>query len=193
MRPFYILSFEKNPIMLKNTPQAFGFVSKFLHWVMALLLTGLFSIGLYMTGLDYYDPLYHSLPWWHKSVGLLVLFLLIIRFIWKLLNIEPQPLGNHKPWEINLAHLTQHLFYWLILIIALSGYFIATAEGKGVDFFNGFELPAMISEIDEDTADFLGEAHQYLSYLLAGLVIVHSLGALKHHFIDKDETLKRML
>ena len=179
--------------MLKNTPQSFGLISKFLHWVMAFLLTALFGIGLYMTGLDYYDPLYHSLPWWHKSIGLLVLFLLIMRFMWKLLSIEPQPPGNHKQWETRLAHVTQHLFYLLILLITLSGYFIATAEGKGIDFFNVFELPAVISEIDEGTADLFGEAHQLLSYLLAGFVILHSLGALKHHFIDKDETLKRML
>jgi len=95
--------------MLRNTKESFGIVSKTLHWSMALLLIGLFSIGLYMTSLDYYDSLYHTLPWWHKSFGLLTLFLLLIRFVWKRSNSVPKPLLTHKSWEVFLAHFIQTL------------------------------------------------------------------------------------
>lgn len=179
--------------MIKNSNQNFGSVSKLLHWSMAIILTGLFAVGLYMTELDYYDPLYHSLPWWHKSFGLLTLFLLLLRFAWKLGNTEPKPLETHKKWEISLAHLIKRIFYLMILLIGISGYFISTAKGKGIEFFNWFEIPALTAELEEERADLIGEAHEIMAISLAILVVLHALAAFKHHFIDKDETLKRMV
>ncbi len=179
--------------MLRNTTQTFGLINKLLHWLMAILLTGLFVVGLYMTDLDYYDPLYHQLPWWHKSLGLVIFALLVCRLIWKLINPMPAPLKSHQTWEILLAHWLQWLFYLLIFLIALSGYFIATAEGEGIGFFDWFEIPALIDSIDEDSADLIGDGHKIMAISLAVLVILHALAALKHHFIDKDETLKRMI
>ena len=179
--------------MIKNTNHSFGFISKLLHWLMAVLLTGLFAVGLYMTDLDYYDPLYHSLPDWHKNIGLLTIFLLLARFIWKLSNPEPHPLKTHKKWEVSLAKLLQTTFYILILLIGISGYLISTAEGKGIDFFNVFKLPALFSELTEQQAELVGEAHEVMAFLLAFLVVLHASAAIKHHFIDKDETLKRMI
>ncbi len=178
--------------MLRNTTEYFGLVSKLLHWLMALLLTGLFIVGLYMTGLEYYDPLYHRLPWWHKSFGLLILFLLSVRFVWRQFNPLPHALSTHKKWEISLAHFIQKSFYFLILLIGISGYFIATAKGKGIEFFIFFKVPAITDELAEERADLIGNAHELMAILLAVLVVFHALAAIKHHFIDKDETLKRM-
>ncbi len=178
--------------MLKNTKISFGLISRSLHWSMALLLTGLFAMGLYMTNLDYYDPLYHSLPWWHKSLGLLTFLLLLLRIIWKLSNTQPESLKTHQQWGQWLAHFIQQLFYLLIFFIALSGYFISTAKGKGIEFFNLFELPS-ITELKEETADLIGNAHEIMAISLAVLVVLHALAALKHHFIDKDKTLIRMI
>lgn len=177
----------------RTTNPSYDLISKLLHWSMAILLTGLFAVGLYMTGLDYYDPLYHSLPWWHKSIGLLTLFLLFIRIIWKLTTTEPKPLKTHKKWEKSLSHFLQKTFYLLIFLIGISGYFISTAEGKGIDFFGWFEIPAILPELSESQADLVGEAHEFMAILLAILVGLHAAAALKHHFIDKDETLKRMI
>ena len=179
--------------MLKNTSEQFGLVSIGLHWLMALLLTGLFAVGLYMTSLGYYDPLYHSLPWWHKSIGLLVIMLLLVRFVWKIINPRPIALKTHKTWEVRLAHSIQNIFYGLILLMGMSGYLISTAKGKGIAFFGFFDVPAMTAEIAEDTADLIGNAHLLMAWGLAGLVILHAAAALKHHFIDKDNTLKRMM
>ncbi|HIO96629.1 MAG TPA: cytochrome b [Leucothrix sp.] len=179
--------------MLKNTKESFGFISKTLHWLMAVLLIGLFAVGLYMTELDYYDSLYHTLPWWHKSIGLSVMVLLIFRFIWKLSQADPAPLKTHKSWEVFLAHLIQRLFYGLILLIGISGYFISTAKGKGIEFFNLFEVPAIMQALEEDRADLIGEIHEILAITLIVFAALHALAALKHHFIDKDETLLRMI
>jgi cytochrome b561 len=160
---------------------------------MVLLLTALFVMGLYMTSLDYYDPLYHSLPWWHKSMGLFVFLLLVKRVLWKLINPQPTPLKTHQKWEQRVAELTHKLFYLLIFSIIVSGYFISTAKGKGIEFFNLFEIPAITTQLQEETADLIGNAHEIMAISLAVLVVLHALGALKHHFIDKDNTLKRMI
>jgi len=178
---------------MTNTKSSFGIISKLLHWLMAVLLIALFAVGLYMTGLDYYDPLYHSLPWWHKSVGLLTIMLLLVRIIWKLLNTEPEALTTHKQWEVFLAKLIQRLFYFLILLIGISGYLISTAKGKGIEFFNFFEIPALTTALEEGRADLIGDAHEMLAITLIVLAVLHAAAALKHHFIDKDETLKRMI
>lgn len=178
---------------LKNTQESFGFVSKLLHWLMAVLIISLFAVGLYMTELEYYDSLYHTLPWWHKSIGLSVMGLLLFRFIWKAINSTPQALSSHKKWEVSLAHIIQKLFYGLILLIGVSGYFISTAKGKGIEFFNLFEVPAITQALEEDRADLIGEVHEILAITLVVFAVLHAMAALKHHFIDKDETLKRMI
>lgn len=178
---------------IKNTQNSYGFVTKLLHWSMAILITGLFSVGLYMTGLDYYDALYHTLPWWHKSFGLLVMALLLLRFSWMISNPLPNALKSHKRWEVFLAHLIKKAFYLLILLVGISGYFISTAKGKGIEFFTLFEVPAITNEIEESRADLIGSAHEIMAISLAVLVVLHALAAFKHHFVDKDETLKRML
>ncbi len=179
--------------MLNNTENSFGLVSKLLHWFMAILLLGLFGVGLYMTELEYYDSLYHTLPWWHKSIGLSVVGLLIFRLIWKRSQTSPLPLKTHKKWEVSLAHLIQKLFYGLIVLIGISGYFISTAKGKGIEFFNLFEVPAITQALEEDRADLIGEIHEILAITLIVLAALHAAAALKHHFIDKDETLRRMI
>ncbi len=184
-------------MMIKNTQDYFGLMSKILHWLMAILIVGLFAVGLYMTELDYYDSLYHTLPWWHKSIGLLVIGLLIFRFIWKVINPMPKALESHKKWEVSLAHILQNIFYGLILLIGLSGYFISTAKGKGIEFFTLFEVPALPfmtqNPLNEDSADLIGEVHETLAIILIIFAVLHAVAALKHHFIDKDETLKRMI
>ena len=180
-------------MQISNTKKRFGLISKALHWSMAILLTALFAVGLYMTELDYYDPLYHSLPWWHKSIGLLTIMLLLLRMVWKLINTTPETLVTHKNWEVFLAKLIQRLFYFLILLIGISGYLISTAKGKGIEFFNFFEISAITPALEEGRADLIGEIHEILAITLIVLAVLHATAALKHHFIDKDETLKRMI
>jgi len=168
--------------MFKNTSQAYGIVSKFLHWSMAFLLTVLFIMGTYMTGLDYYDPLYHSLPWWHRSLGLLLFALWTIRLLWRLTTLQPAALSSHSPWEKVLATCIQGLFYLFMLGLVISGYLVATAQEKGIDFFGWFTLPALAPKLNETIVDLLGETHEIMATTLAILVLLHALAAIKHHF-----------
>jgi len=178
--------------LIRNTTNAYGLVSVLLHWSMAIALIGLFAAGLYMTDLTYYDSLYHVIPRWHKSIGLLMLGLLVLRWLWILFNPKPQPLATHKPWERKLASAFHRLLYLLILILCVSGYLVSTAKGKGVEFFNWFEIPAL-KVLGSDEIDFAGEVHFYLAWALIIISAVHAAAALKHHYIDRDKTLTNIM
>ncbi len=175
-----------------NTDGSYGVVSRSIHWVMAIAIVGMLGVGLYMTSLGYYDALYHTLPWWHKSIGVSVFLLLLFRYLWRTLNTIPQSLETHSSFEKKAASLVHKAFYILITLIVISGYLISTAKGKGISYFDWFEIPSLIEPFTEQV-DRSGLVHLWLAYLLATLVVLHTAGALKHHFIDKDDTLKRML
>ena len=178
--------------MIKNTTGGYGTLSIVLHWLTALIVFGLFALGLYMTGLGYYHPWYHSAPWWHKSFGLLLFGLLLLRIGWSLYNVKPAPLAGHLPWERRLAAVTHRLLYLLLLLICISGYLISTAKGEGIEFFGWLLVPALLPAFDNQ-ADIAGAVHYYLALSMIGLVLLHTAGALKHHFSDRDETMQRML
>ncbi len=179
-------------MLIRDTTLHFGIISILLHWSMTVLIIGLFALGYYMVGLDYYHPWYHAAPWWHKSFGLILLGLLFVRSLWRANNLKPAPLPNHSSWERSAATLTHNLLYILLYSLCISGYLIATAKGSGVELFSLFEVPALFPEMD-DQKDFAGKLHKYFAYTLAGFVALHTAGALKHHHIDRDETLMRML
>ncbi len=180
------------PILLNNTGSKFGLVAILLHWVMAILIIGLFILGHYMSGLDYYDPWYHDGPHLHKSMGIGVLILLLLRYFWKMIQDTPAPFANYTVWELKLSKIIHWLFYIFLMIACISGYLIATAKGAGAEFFTFFTIDAMVT-LNETKAEFVEEVHEIVNWLLAVLFILHAGAALKHHFIDKDNTLVRML
>ncbi len=175
---------------LRNTPHGYGLVSIFLHWVMAILLVGLFALGIYMVNLDYYHPWYHKAPDLHRDLGVVAAVLLVLRLGWRLHN--PLPAIHGAPWEQCTAVWVHRSFYVLIAANVISGYLISTADGHALPVFGWFEIPATIHGI-ENQEDIAGMAHQWLAYGLIALAVFHSLAALKHHFIDHDPTLRRML
>lgn len=165
---------------------------RLLHWTSAILILGLFALGVWMRSLSYYDSWYQTAPIWHKELGILTAILIVLRLIWRLKNTPPVPLASHKHWEIKAAHFAHGLMYFLIFVILISGYLIATADNRGIDVFGLFEVPAIFNAY-ENQEDIAGLVHEWVAYGLIALVIIHVAGALKHHFIDKDSTLKRML
>ena len=176
--------------MLKNTKQGYGLVAIFFHWISVVLVLGLFSVGWWMVELDYYSEWYRTAPHWHKSIGLLFAGFIVVRLVWKLANTSPVATGSElEKKAASAAHL---MLYGLMLAIFVSGFLISTADGRGIDVFDWFTLPGA-GELFSNQEDVAGEIHEYLAYGLMALVSVHALAALKHHFIDKDDVLKRML
>ncbi len=176
----------------KNTKNSFGLITIAIHWLMAVIIIGIFILGKYMVSLDYYDSFYHTGPWWHKSFGLLIAFLVVYRLIWKFTNPKVLPLASHKKVEISLAKLAQTLLYISLILCCISGVMISTAKGAGISFFDLFEIPALIAK-GKSQAELAGEVHYYATYSLIILASLHMLAALKHHFLDKDRTLIRIL
>jgi cytochrome b561 len=175
---------------LRNTPRSYGLVAILLHWLVALTIIGLFVLGLWMVELDYYDAWYRRAPALHKAVGILLFLLVLLRIGWHWLGPKPEPLGKNP--GVAIARRVHHILLILPLFVMFSGYLISTADGSSVDVFSLFSVPAIIQGI-EGQEDIAGEVHLVLAILLIGIAALHMLAALKHHFVDRDETLRRML
>lgn len=181
---------------IKNTHAEYGLVAKLLHWLIALITFGLFGLGLWMTGLTYYDSWYVTGPRIHESIGVLLFFALLFRLLWRKINTRPSALSTHTQMEkigAKLAHFSMNI---LLLVITISGYFIVTAKGDPLTVYGLFELPASITNNQaniDNLEDSAGKVHFYLAWAVIIIASLHALAAIKHHFIDKDKTLSRML
>lgn len=178
--------------MMRNTQDNYGWVSRSLHWLIALAAIGLFGLGLYMVELTYYDPAYKTLPHLHKSIGILVAVLMVMRLLWRLVSIIPGPVPGGKAWEHKAASLVHFVLYALPFALFISGYLISTADGRSIFVFDLFEVPALFPPL-KGMEDIAGLIHEIIAWSLAGLVVLHAVAAFKHHWLDKDRTLLRMI
>jgi len=179
-------------IGLRNTKQGYGLVAIVMHWLVALVVIGLFSLGIWMTGLTYYDDWYKRGPDLHKSIGILLFMVMIGRVIWRATNTVPEDEPGISSLQRRAAHGVHILLYALLFALMVSGYMISTADGKPIHVFGLFSVPATISDIP-NMEDIAGNVHWVLALIVISLASLHALAALKHHFIDRDRTLKKML
>ena len=177
---------------LWNSHDRWGGMQILLHWVTAVVVVGLFGLGLWMVDLGYYHAWYTQAPFIHKSIGLLLFAATLLRLVWRGINVTPNPLLNHTPFEIGAAKVAHLLLYLLLFSVMISGFLISTADGRAVEVFGWFEVPAVVSGL-EGQADIAGKIHYVLAITLISLATLHALAAIKHHIIDKDRTLLRML
>lgn len=176
----------------RNTQTSWGAVAIAIHWLSAVVVLGMFVLGLWMTSLSYYDAWYHKAPYVHRSIGVLLFILTVARVGWRLYSPPPAPLASHKPWEQTAARVVHLLLYLLLFMVMVSGYLIATAEGRAIEVFGWFSVPATLYGID-DQEDVAGVVHLSLAWTLMALVALHTGAGLKHHLLDRDVTLRRML
>ena len=167
----------------------YNLTARIIHWISALVIIAMFILGLWMMELTYYSEWYKIAPFWHKSVGILLAGLTIFRFVWKV--ISPVPKVEGKPYEIMAAKAAHLLMYVLLFVLFASGYLISTSDGRGIDVFGWFLIPGA-GELFPDQSDIAGQIHYYVALALIGLAVIHVVAALKHHFIDRDNTLKKM-
>ena len=178
--------------MIKDSTNHYGLVSISVHWLVAFACFGLFALGWWMVQLDYYNPWYTRAPHIHKSIGLLLLGLFIFSLVWKSLNPTTKPIASLTTFEQRSSKIAHWLMRLLLLATLISGYLISTANGRGIDVFDWFTIPATLTSLPQQES-LAGEIHFYLAYGLCGLALLHALAALKHHFFDRDNTLRRML
>ena len=174
----------------RNSAGGYGVISIAAHWLIAVGVIGLFALGWWMVDLTYYDPWYNQAPAIHKAVGILLFVLLVGRLAWRWSNPRPRPLG--RPVERRIATLVHGLFYLLLFAVMIAGYLISTADGSAIDVFGLFAVPATISNLPQQE-DIAGNIHRWLAWAVMGLTAFHAAAALKHHLVDRDRTLLRML
>lgn len=179
-------------MQLRNTSRRYGIISISLHWIFAIAVYAMFGLGLWMVTLSYYDGWYHQAPELHKSIGVLLMMGLVIRVIWRHISPPPAAPKTHSKFTRISAVAAHMTLYALLFALLISGYLISTAEGKPISVFGIFDVPATLADAGSQ-ADIAGVIHLWLAWSVVTLSVLHGLAALKHHFIDKDDTLKRML
>ena len=165
--------------------------AKFLHWLMALALTAVFALGIYMHDLPF-SPMKLKLYSWHKWAGVCLFALIFIRLAWRVAHRPPALPEHMKGLERLIAHGGHHLLYLLMILIPLSGWLMSSAKGFQTVLFGVLPLPDLL-EKNEALGELLQQLHMGLNLFFALVVIGHAAAAIKHHFIDKDDVLTRML
>ncbi|CAB1368237.1 cytochrome b [Denitratisoma oestradiolicum] len=162
-----------------------------LHWLIALAIACTFAVGLYMQGLPL-SPWKLKVYSWHKWTGVCIFLLVLARLAWRL-GHRPPALPETMPLRLRqLAEATHWLLYLLMFAVPISGWLMSSAKGFPVVLFGVLPIPDLLAK-NPPLGDQLVLLHQTLNFLLLGLVIGHVGAALKHHFIDRDDVLRRML
>jgi cytochrome b561 len=166
-------------------------IAKLFHWGMALVFAGLIALGFVMTDmplspekLQYYS--------WHKWAGVSVFALVWLRLVWRVLNPPPAYPSSMPLLLQRFAHLGHAALYGLMIVIPVSGWLLSSAKGVPTVWFGVLPLPDLL-EKDKELGHLLHEVHEALNFVLLFLLAGHAGAALKHHWIDKDDILKRML
>ena len=174
----------------RSSDRRWGSVAKFFHWSMALLILGNGIWGLLMADMK---PSMNKINLFalHKSIGLTVLALYLLRVAWRMLDKRPPDLPMPR-WQRLAAHGTHALLYVIIIAMPLTGWWFNSLRGFALQYFKLFNLPALAGK-NEALASTVVIVHQYLYWGLLAVLVAHVGGALKHHFSDRDDVLRRML
>lgn len=162
-----------------------------LHWLTAVLIVAGFAIGLYAVDLKL-SPTKLKLYAWHKWIGVTVFALALARLAWRWRHPAPPLPAGMARWERLVAQTTHAALYVLLLVVPVTGWLMSSASGVPVVYFGVWQLPDLLGK-DKAVADALKTVHYVLNKTLLALVVLHVGAALKHHFIDRDEVLRRML
>ncbi|PIZ04186.1 MAG: cytochrome B [Gammaproteobacteria bacterium CG_4_10_14_0_8_um_filter_38_16] len=177
-------------MIFKNTTHRFGLIAILLHWIMVIVMIGLTALGLYMVRipvsiqkLQFYG--------WHKEWGILALMLVIVRLTWRLRNQTPT-LSALEKWESFAAHAVHWAFYFFMFALPITGWLITSSSDLPVSVFGFFTLPNLVLP-NETNRILFSSIHEWLGYALIATFCLHTGAAIKHHFINKDKIMRRML
>ncbi|MDO8789146.1 MAG: cytochrome b [Sulfuritalea sp.] len=162
-----------------------------LHWLIAIAIFGSFALGIYMVDLPL-SPQKLKLYSWHKWAGVTIFLFVIVRLGWRLSHRPPELPAGMPAWQNRTAVATHVLLYVLMIAIPLSGWLMSSAKGFQTVWFGLLPLPDLLAK-NEDLGKLLAGVHELLNWTMAALVAAHVSAALKHHLMDRDDVLTRML
>ena len=169
-----------------NSEERYGLISIIFHWLMALIIIATFILGL---NLKHNFQYYYEVLALHNSLGITIFLLALLRVAWRYINIKPIPLPN-KPILMKIATLTHIFFYIIFFTLPITGYILTNLQGDIVLFY-GYSLPEVLEQ-HRGLKNYVHTIHDYVGNILLILFSLHVLGALYHHLIKKDNTLRRM-
>jgi cytochrome b561 len=181
-------------IPLANTHERYGSIAILLHWGMAALLIALTGSGLYMVR----QPDLGFETWKitvilvHKALGMLALFAVVVRLLWRWVNVLPRLVESIPDWQQVAARFVHLAFYALMFAVPLTGWIMNSAGGYPLPFFGAFDIPDLAAR-DEFLFRLFIEVHRWLAYTLGLLLLLHAGAALRHHWQLRDDTLRRIL
>lgn len=179
-----------------RSPSGYSKVAITLHWLIALMIVGNVIIVLWAGALEgeaASRALRGTIMGAHKSVGLTVLGLSLVRLFWRLTHGFPRLPEHMATWEITLARANHLAFYALMIVVPLAGWIMVSPGSRPLVWFGLFDVPKLPVVKGSLLAGAAHEAHEILAFAMVGLLVLHIAGALKHHFIDRDDVLARML
>jgi cytochrome b561 len=177
-------------MQLRNSTVHWGGVAQFLHWLIVALI--IIQVALGLTAGQLHGIAKLAMLARHKSVGITILMLAIVRLLWRLGNPAPPLPLDLKPYERFLAHFTHVALYVLIFAMPISGWIMTSARGFPASWFNLFQLPDLVAK-NRPLYEAMVETHEALAWILGAVAILHAAAALRHHYILKDNVLRRML
>lgn len=176
-----------------TNPARYHPVSRALHWVIAGLIVVQFVLAKLAERAEHSDSAITQLALLanHKSVGISILLLVIVRLLWRWRTPPPALPTSMKRWQVVSSSISHWGLYGLIILLPISGWLMSSASAYSVSWFNLFQLPDFVAP-DPELKESFEEVHELLAKVLLVLAAVHLLAAVKHHFIDKDDVLRRM-
>lgn len=183
----------------RNSPTRYGLVAMILHWLIALAVLAMLALGFVMGEVREGSALQFQLFQWHKSIGITILLLTVLRLAWRLMNRQPPFPPTMRPWERAFARATHFGFYVLLFALPLSGWAMVSTSPLGIPTLLYGVVPwpnlpwAARAENPEALEAILSEAHELLAFGMIALLVLHVAGALRHHFLLRDTVLRRML
>ena len=174
-----------------NRPPRYTGTAIALHWIAALLILGNVAFGLYMVDLPL-SPAKLRYYSWHKWVGVTVFVLSGARLLWRLSHPAPALPASMPPWQRKAANVSHVLLYALFFAVPLSGWLFSSAAGFPTVYLGLVQLPDLIAK-NRELADVLKVVHRAATWSLGTLAMVHAAAAVKHHVVDRDDVLARML
>lgn len=190
---------DMKPLLPRAAPDRYGLVAILLHWIIALSIITLLAMGAVMVRLTPGGSLQFNVYQLHKSLGITVLVLSLLRLAWRLFNPPPPLPANLDPWERALARVTHVGFYVLMIALPFSGWMMVSASVWNIPtvIFGAFTLPHLpvLGDLQnkKPVEEALKEVHEALAIGMFVLLMLHVAGALKHQFVLRDDTLARML
>jgi cytochrome b561 len=171
----------------------YSMISKFLHWSVAGLIVAQYVLAELAESAKHNDKILDQLALLanHKSIGITILVLAVIRLVYRLLSPAASLPSTMVKWQVNASTASHFLLYGLLFALPISGWLMSSAKAYTVSWFNLVSLPDLVAP-SESLADLLHTSHHYLGEALFVIALIHILAALKHHFIDKDDVLNRM-